>query len=242
MIPKLHYIDTERELNAFQSDLFLLGDSRLMNQMRNGACLFDSGRACSHCFQCIGLINQKKPEELNALEAQKLFEYKLYQLNLGRVAERINENFEKNGGFDEIRYRLQGNLTELFSVQAELYSKERGTVSPVSQMSRGMRCIYMLSLLETYVEEESQLPSIIVVEYPELFLHPRLQKTASEILYRLSKKNQVIFSTHSPQLLLNFTSRQIRQVVLDEEFSSVVRSQVDIGEILDDLGYGAGDA
>lgn len=242
VIPKLHYIDTERELNAFQSDLFLLGDSRLMNQMRNGACLFDSGRACSHCFQCIGLINQKKPEELNALEAQKLFEYKLYQLNLGRVAERINENFEKNGGFDEIRYRLQGNLTELFSVQAELYSKERGTVSPVSQMSRGMRCIYMLSLLETYVEEESQLPSIIVVEYPELFLHPRLQKTASEILYRLSKKNQVIFSTHSPQLLLNFTSRQIRQVVLDEEFSSVVRSQVDIGEILDDLGYGAGDA
>ncbi|MBS6262531.1 MAG: AAA family ATPase [Clostridium sp.] len=241
VIPKLHYIDTERELNAFQSDLFLLGDSRLMNQMRNGACLFDSGRACSHCFQCIGLINQKKPEELNALEAQKLFEYKLYQLNLGRVAERINENFEKNGGFDEIRYRLQGNLTELFSVQAELYSKERGTVSPVSQMSRGMRCIYMLSLLETYVEEESQLPSIIVVEYPELFLHPRLQKTASEILYRLSKKNQVIFSTHSPQLLLNFTSRQIRQVVLDEEFSSVVRSQVDIGEILDDLGYGAGD-
>ena len=61
-------------------------------------------------------------------------------------------------------------------------------------------------------------------------------------MYRLSKKNQVIFSTHSPQLLLNFTSRQIRQVVLDEEFSSVVRSQVDIGEILDDLGYGAGDA
>mgnify|MGYP000461830871 CR=1 FL=1 len=71
-------------------------------------------------------------------------------------------------------------------------------------MSRGMRCIYMLSLLETYVEEESQLPSIIVVEYPELFLHPRLQKTASEILYRLSKKNQVIFKTHSPDLLFNF--------------------------------------
>ena len=109
MIPKLHYIDTERELNAFQSDLFLLGDSRLMNQMRNGACLFDSGRACSHCFQCIGLINQKKPEELNALEAQKLFEYKLYQLNLGRVAERINEISRKTAvsmksatGFREI--------------------------------------------------------------------------------------------------------------------------------------------
>ena len=242
VLPRLHYIDTDRELNIFQSDLFLLGDSLLMNQMRAGACLFDAGRDCSHCFQCIGLIHQKKPEELNALEAQKLFEHKLYQLNLGKMADRINENFEKNGGYDEIRYRLKGNLTELFSLQAEVYSRERGTVVPISQMSRGMRCIYMLSLLETYVEGEHQLPCIIVVEYPELFLHPRLQKTASEILYRLSKKNQVIFCTHSPQLLLNFTTRQIRQVVLDEDFFSISRESVDIGEILDDLGYGAGDA
>ena len=242
VLPKLLYIDTDRELAAFQSDLFLLGDSLLMNQMREGACLFDAGRRCSHCFQCIGLINQKTPEELNALEAQKLFEHKLYQLNLGKMARRINENFEKNGGYDEIRYSLKGNLDELFSVQAEVCSRERGTISPVSRMSRGMRCIYMLSLLETYVEGEHQLPCIIVAEYPELFLHPRLQKTASAILYRLSKKNQVIFNTHSPQLLLNFTSRQIRQIVLDDGYFSTARENVDIGEILDDLGYGAGDA
>lgn len=242
VLPKLHYIDTERELNGFQSDLFLLGNSLLMEQMRAGACLFDAGRECSHCFQCIGLINQKRPQDLNAMEAQKLFEYKLYQMNLGKMAERINENFEKNGGYDEIRYSLQGNLSGLFSVKAEIYSRERGTLSPVSRMSRGMRCIYMLSLLETYVEGEHELPSIIVVEYPELFLHPRLQKTASGILYRLSRKNQVIFSTHSPQLLLNFTSRQIRQVVLDRDFFSVARERVDTGEILNDLGYGAGDA
>ena len=242
VLPRLLYIDTDRELAAFQSDLFLLGDSLLMNQMREGACLFDAGRRCSHCFQCIGLINQKTPEELNALEAQKLFEHKLYQLNLGKMAQRINENFEKNGGYDEIRYSLKGNLDELFSVQAEVCSRERGTISPVSRMSRGMRCIYMLSLLETYVEGEHQLPCIIVAEYPELFLHPRLQKTASAILYRLSKKNQVIFNTHSPQLLLNFTSRQIRQIVLDDGYFSTARENVDIGEILDDLGYGAGDA
>ena len=212
-----------------------------MNQMRNGACLFDSGRACSHCFQCIGLINQKKPEELNALEAQKLFEYKLYQLNLGRVAERINENFEKNGGFDEIRYRLQGNLTELFSVQAELYSKERGTVSPVSQMSRGMRCIYMLSLLETYEEQEEQAGDVIMAEDPEIFLHPKLQKVSGEILYRLSRSSQVIFSTHSPNLLANFNSRQIRQVVIGEDGYSQVCEKTDISAVLDDLGYSAND-
>ena len=61
-------------------------------------------------------------------------------------------------------------------------------------------------------------------------------------MYRLSKKNQVLFSIHSPQLLLNFTNRQIRQVVLDDEYYSIIRRNTDIGEILDDLGYGAADA
>lgn len=99
----------------------------------------------------------------------------------------------------------------------------------------------MLSLLETYAQGESRNPGIIVVEEPEIFLHPQMQKVAGEILYRLSKKNQVIFSTHSPNLLSNFNTRQIRQVVLDEEGCSVIRERTDLGRILDDLGYTAVD-
>lgn len=39
-----------------------------------------------------------------------------------------------------------------------------------------MRSIYMLSLLETYAEDDTPTPGIIMVEEPELFLHPKLQK------------------------------------------------------------------
>ena len=80
-----------------------------------------------------------------------------------------------------------------------------------------------------------------MVEYPELFLHPSLQKTAGAILYRLSKKNQVIFSTHSPNLIANFTSRQLCQVVTSFDDRPFVREHADIDQILDDLGYGAND-
>ena len=73
-----------------------------------------------------------------------------------------------------------------------------------------MRSIYMLSLLETYTQRQGKHPGIIIVEEPELFLHPKLQKISGDILYRLSRTNQVIFSTHSPNLLPNFNSRQIR--------------------------------
>lgn len=51
-----------------------------------------------------------------------------------------------------------------------------------------------------------------------------------------------MFSTHSPQLLMNFTSPQIRQVVLDKENRPRIREGVEIGRVLDDLGYAAADA
>ena len=80
---------------------------------------------------------------------------------------------------------------------AEARREEQQQPGPVEELSNGMRSIYMLSLLETYIDSEKRIPSIIMVEYPELFLHPSLQKSAGAILYRLSGKNQVIFSTHS---------------------------------------------
>lgn len=241
LLPKIYHIDAGRDLDVFQNDLLLFQDNRLMNQMRSGSCLFDASKDCRHCFQCIGLINQKTPGELNAAETKKLLEYKLYQMNMGGLAERISENFHKNGGYEDILLELRSDVDQLFHVQVDTYNTENGLVKPVERMSKGMRSIYMLSLLETYVEGEDRIPSIIVVEYPELFLHPQLQKVSSEILYRLSKKNQVIFATHSPQLLLNFTSGQIRQVVLGPAFLPKIREHADIGGILDDLGYGAGD-
>ena len=91
------------------------------------------------------------------------------------------------------------------------------------------------------MDSMAKMPSILMVEDPEMYLHPQLQKKAGELLYRLSKKNQVVFSTHSPNLIFNFTSKQIKQVVLDENYYTTVRENVNVDEILDDLGYTAND-
>lgn len=239
IMPRLYYIDSQRELNQFQNDLLLFQEDDQLSRLRNHVCLFDSARECSQCFQCIGLINQKKPEELAVYETAKLLEYKMYQLNLNDFAARVNENYKKNGGYEEIRFSMICDPNEMFKVTAETYHEERGKISPISNLSNGMRSLYMLSLLEAYTEDGKRIPNIIIVEDPEIFLHPQLQKTSSEILYRLSKKNQVIFTTHSPNMLFNFTRRQIRQVVLDRGGYSVVKEKTDIDVILDDLGYGA---
>lgn len=241
IFPKIYYMDAERNLNQLQEDFLMLQEDEVLKRMRADTCMFNQAKACSHCFSCIGLINQKKPEELDAFETAKLLDYKLYQLNLDTFAKRVNENFKKNGGSDEIVYSMNRDVEQMLKVTTEILTPGQGEIRPIDRMGKGMRSIYMLSLLEAYVQDEGRIPSIIMIEEPEIFLHPKLQKVSGDILYRLSRKNQVIFSTHSPNLLANFNSRQIRQIVLDEEGNSMVREKTDISAILEDLGYTAND-
>ncbi len=241
IFPTIYFIGTEREFKKIQDDLFILQEDNLLKIMRTNCCMFDEAKPCKHCFHCIGLINQKTPKELNAFEASKLFEYKLYQMNIDQFEKRINESFHKNGGYEEILFSMNYDVNQMLQVEAEAYNKERDSSISVEKLGRGMKSIYMLSLLEAYVADKNSLPSIIMVEEPEMFLHPQLQKISSEILYRLSQKNQVIFTTHSPHLLSNFGSRQICQIVLDENFYSIARKKTKISTILDDLGYSAAD-
>lgn len=241
VLPKLHFIDTTRNVATFQEDLLVFQRSEELMQLRSNTCMFDSAKTCNHCFSCIGLINQKRPEDLQLYETARLLEYKLYQLNLSEFSEKVNENYRKNGGVEEIRYSLSCDMEKMFGTKVEAWREESKRLSPVEQLGNGMKSIYMLSLLETYIDDEKRIPSIIIVEYPELFLHPSLQKTASKILYRLSKKNQVIFTTHSPNMVANFTRGQIWQMVLDEDGYSVARQNADIDDILNDLGYSAND-
>ena len=241
IFPKIYYVDAERHLGQFQKDMLLLQEDEQLKKIRDNCCLFNQAKKCNHCFSCIGLLNRKTPQELTAFETMRLLDYKLYRLNLDEFATKVNEHFRRNGGQDQILYSMNRNTDGMLTVTTELYQPSGQITRSVERMGKGMRSIYMLSLLETYTEDETRSPSIIMIEDPEIFLHPTLQKTSGDILYRLSKKHQVIFSTHSPNLLPNFNTRQIRQMVLDENGYPEARSKTDISVILDNLGYTAND-
>lgn len=241
VFPQIYHVDTERRLEQLQSDMLLLQEHEILKKMRSGCCMFNQARECNHCFHCIGLIEQKTPAQLDALETSKLLDYKLYQLNLDTFARMVNDCFQKNGGREKILYSMNRDVEKILEVTTEIRHPAQNVPRPISRMGKGMRSIYLFSLLEAYTQIEENLSSIIMIEDPEIFLHPSLQKVCGTILYRLTAKNQVIFTTHSPNLLANFNSRQIRQVILREDGSSDIREKTDISAILDDLGYTAGD-
>lgn len=243
IFPKIYHIDQTRNLEALQNDVFSFYDKESFQMLKDNECTFDSTRKCNRCFQCIGLINKKAPEELTLFETARLLQYKLFHTNLTTFAEKVNHYFHANGSpSQEIRYVLDYDMDKLLHVETQVYNRERGgIVGPINLLGEGLRSIYALSLLEAYVDEKDTLPCIILMEDPEIYLHPQLQKVASEILYRLSKKNQILFSTHSPNMIFNFSSRQIREIILDEEYYTTAREDSSVDDILDDLGYTAND-
>lgn len=242
VLPKIHYIDHFRNIEEIQRDIFWSQGEEELAELRQNTCLFDKMKTCNNCFQCIGVINKKNPSELTIAETTRLLEHKLYHMNVDSFLEKLNVYFMQNSErAQSIRYEVNFDVDALFQMNTVVVNEERNVEGSLSMMSEGTKSIYILSLLEAYTSEATSIPSIIMIEDPETYLHPQLVKTASEILYRLSKKNQVIFSTHSPNLLFNFSSKQIRQVVLDENYDTTVKEHTDIDEILNDLGYTAND-
>ena len=241
VFPQIFYLDAQRNLEQFQNDLLYWIEDDLLKRMRADVCIFDNLKNCNQCFECIGLIEQKSVKELNAFETSKLLDYKLYQLNLDEFSKAMNRNYHRNGGREELVFSMNRDFEQMLSVKAEGYMPGVENRQPVSKLAKGMRSVYLLSLLETYAEGEARYPGIMVVEEPEIYLHPQMQKVAGEILYRLSKKNQVMFTTHSANLLSNFNNKQIRQIMLDDGGASFALKKTNISRILDDLGYSAGD-
>ncbi len=243
ILPKIYYVNNSRNLEEVERDFLNVQiDAEQISVLEENCCIFDEGKICDDCFHCIGLINQKKPEELTAIETARLMEYKLYHVNMKDFSEKVNTCFHRNSGKNQdIQYKFNFSFEQVFRIDTVIHNKDRGRDESIHEASAGTRSIYILSLLEAYIETETCLPSIIMIEDPEIYLHPQLQKSAGEVLYRLSKKNQVIFSTHSPNMIFNFSSKQIKQVCLDKNYYTIAKENVEINEILDDLGYAAND-
>lgn len=240
-LPRLYYIDHQRNLKEFQEALLNLQGDESVAFLKEKKCYYEE-RGCDQCFRCIAKIEKKSGQEMNVFEMARLMEYRLYKMNLDRFSDSVNKYLKKNGMMShKVKYKIDFDTDSLLNFDTTIYQEDRGIQGTLSTLGAGSKSIYLLSLLEAYTEENSKDPGIIMIEDPEMFLHPQLQKTASEILYRFSKKNQMIFSTYSPNMIFNFSSKQIKQVVIDEELHTCVQENVDIDIILDDLGYSAND-
>lgn len=242
LIPSLYIVDDRRSFELLNNTFLDFQNFRDFDDVKNNLCLFDNKRPCNECFECIPVINKKTPDALTLFESMLLLKNKLYSSNIKKYEDDINKYFQKSYGAQySIQYKFNFDISGLLKVDTVAQNLDNDNQVPIHEASTSMKSLYILSLFQAYLDIESKVSNIILVDQPELHLHPELQKITSEILYKLSKKNQVVFSTHSPIMLFNFSAKQIKQIILNDNHHTIVKENTNLDIILDDLGYNAND-
>ena len=77
---------------------------------------------------------------------------------------------------------------------------------PLAKASDGT----LLLLAYQVLLNQPEVPSLIAIEEPEKNFHPAWLNILSDILQQLSKRTQVIITTHSSQLLDNFAPQDLQ--------------------------------
>lgn len=134
-------------------------------------------------------------------------------------------------GFDDVDIVLEGGALQL-------YLTEGRRVVPAHRLSDGtLRYLCLLAILL-----DPQPPPLIVLEEPELGIHPDLLPTLRDLLVSASARTQLIVTTHSSQLLDALTDHANSVLVCekDQGGTSMVRlrqEDVDTRSAVGGLGH-----
>lgn len=161
-------------------------------------------------------------------------------LAIGRMAKRFRLLQEQSNVDAREKFRDDQNLISLSKELEHLgYSWELVTVDPlnntydvrlnkqgttflVSAASSGERELlsYLFAIFALNVRN-----AVIIVDEPELHLHPRWQKSLFSLFERLSKAtgNQFVIATHSPTFISPASIQYVSRVFSENQASNIVR-------------------
>jgi putative ATP-dependent endonuclease of the OLD family len=87
-----------------------------------------------------------------------------------------------------------------FYKSLDLLIKEDNFTVSAQEMGEGMQNAIVLAILQAF-EQTQKKGAVLLIEEPEMFLHPQMQRTLYKTLRKIGQTNQVIYTTHSPHFV-----------------------------------------
>jgi predicted ATPase len=117
-------------------------------------------------------------------------------LVLSKIRNRVQQPLRKSlqklyQGISDVQFEIDGGSVQLFLEEAD------GRVIPATRLSDGtLRYLCLLAILL-----HPEPPPLVMIEEPELGLHPDILPHIAELLVEASERTQVIVTTHSRMLV-----------------------------------------
>ena len=197
--PKVIYVPAEINFQKVKFNLLALYKKRFLNKID------------SYIITDIPFYIQMKIINTANKESEK---------KLGNVRDEIIA--EINGIFDilDMDTRLIGMSTETTEI-LPIFTNLSGDKFDINELSSGEKQLFLRTLAIKMLNPEN---SIILIDEPELSLHPKWQQRIIDVYRKIGKNNQIIIATHSPHILGSVRKENIMLLDKDDEGKIVVRT------------------
>ncbi|KXB64549.1 hypothetical protein HMPREF3180_01376 [Leptotrichia wadei] len=151
-----------------------------------------------------------------------------------RIMEMANE--QENTPMGEIRAAVFKEINEIFEIldldikisgisknakSIPIFTNSAGDKFDINELSSGEKQLFLRTLAIKMLNPEN---SIILIDEPELSLHPKWQQRIVDVYRKIGKNNQIIIATHSPHILGSVKKENIMLLDKDGEGKIVVRT------------------
>ena len=142
----------------------------------------------------------------------------------------------KNEKVEDIQRKVFDEINEIFEnlnidVKVEdisqdgrnitLFTNSAGDKFDINELSSGEKQLFLRTLAITILNPEN---SIILIDEPELSLHPKWQQRIVDVYRKIGKNNQIIIATHSPHILGSVRKENIMLLDKDGDGKIIVKT------------------
>ena len=154
------------------------------------------------------------------------------------IATRIIEmaNDQEDTPMQEIRTAVFKEINEIFEIldldikisgisknakSIPIFTNSAGDKFDINELSSGEKQLFLRTLAIKMLNPEN---SIILIDEPELSLHPKWQQRIVDVYRKIGKNNQIIIATHSPHILGSVKKENIMLLDKDDEGKIVFKT------------------
>ena len=145
-------------------------------------------------------------------------------LTMGQVRKKV---FEEINGIFEI-LELDVKLSEISKDENSMpiFTDSSGKKFGINELSSGEKQLFLRTLAIKMLEPEN---SIIMIDEPELSLHPKWQQKIVDVYKKIGKNNQIILATHSPHILGSVEKENIILLIKNQDGNVETRLGKELG-------------
>ena len=172
-------------------------------------------------YNFINIVNTNLIKDIPSYIATKMISAMLKNKNekVGDVQKKVFD--EINEIFEILDIDVKAEDISQDGKNMPIFENSSGDKFDINELSSGEKQLFLRTLAIKMLNPQN---SIILIDEPELSLHPKWQQRIVDVYKKIGKNNQIIIATHSPHILGSVRKENIMLLDKDDEGKIVVRT------------------